>query len=82
MCLLALVFKIWHYAKICMTPPVGKSLSRRQKQNIQCPDIPAAIRPVPHGGALPVSEAPQDFTNDPDVEQSVSSKNRGGLLMR
>ena len=65
MCSVALAFKLWHYAKICMTPPVGKSFSRGKKYNIQCPDIPAAIPPVSEGGTLPVSEAPQDFTLDP-----------------
>ena len=59
-----------------------QKLVKKKKQNIQCPDIPAANRPVPHGGTLPVPEASQDFTLDPDVEQSVSSKSSGRLPMR
>ena len=65
-----------------MTQPVGKSLSKRKKHNIQCPDIPTAIRPELHGGTLPVPEASQDFILDPDVEQSASSKSSGHLPMR
>ena len=64
----------------CMTPPVGKGLSKK-KQNIQYPDIPSAICPVPHGETLPVPEAPQKLTLDSDDEQSVSSMSSDGLSM-
>ena len=57
----------------CVTPQVGKGLSRKKKQNIQYPGIPSAICLVPHGETLPVPEAPQKFTLDSDNEQSVSS---------
>ena len=56
----------------CMNQPVGKGLSRKNKYNIQYPDILSAIRSVPHGGTLPVPEAPQEFTLDSDGEQSVN----------
>ena len=65
----------------CFNPPIGESLSRKKKQNIQYPDIPSAIRPVWHGETLPVPEAPREFTFDSDDEQSVSSSNSDGLSM-
>jgi len=37
------------------------------------PNIPLAIRPVPHGDGLPVSEPPDNFATYSDEEGSVSS---------
>ena len=65
----------------CLTPPIGKGLSRKKKQNIQYPDIPSVIRPVPHGETLPALEAPQKFTLDSDDEQNVSSMSSDGFSM-
>jgi hypothetical protein len=33
----------------------------RKKQSIDYPNIPSAIRPVPHGEDLPVPESPKDY---------------------
>ena len=63
----------------CMNQPVGKGLSRKNKHNIQYPDIPSAIRSVPHGETLPVPEAPQEFTLDSDDEQSVNFMSSDGV---
>ena len=64
----------------CMTPSVGKGLSKKKKQSIQYPNIPSAIRPVPHGELLPVPEPPERFTLDSD-EESLSSASSSGLSM-
>ena len=64
----------------CITPPVGKGLSRKKKHNIQYLDISSAICPVPHGETL-LPEAPQEFTLDSDDEQSVSSTSSNGWSM-
>jgi len=37
------------------------------------PNIPSAIRPVPHGDGLPVPEPPDNFAMYSDDEDSVSS---------
>jgi len=39
------------------------------------PNIPSAIRPVPHGDGLPVPEPPDNFAMYPDDEGSVSLNN-------
>ncbi|XP_068235627.1 uncharacterized protein [Palaemon carinicauda] len=46
----------------CMVPPIQKGLSKKKKESIEYPNIPSAIRPIPHGEGLPV----------PDVPSSVS----------
>ena len=59
-----------------MTPPVSKGLSRKKKHGIQYPNIPSAIRPVPHGEILPVPKAPEKYTldsNEQEIESSASS---------
>jgi len=40
----------------CLTPPVASGMNRKKKQRIGYPNIPSAIRPVPHGEDLPVPE--------------------------
>ena len=46
----------WYF---CFTPPVASDMSRKKKQRINYPNIPSAIRPVPHGEDLPVPEPPK-----------------------
>ena len=36
----------------CLTPPVASGMYRKKKQRIDYPNIPSAIRPVPHGEDL------------------------------
>ena len=52
----------------CMVPPVQKGLSMKKKQSIEYPDIPSAIRPVPHGEGLPVPDAPTSVSVESDEE--------------
>jgi len=43
----------------CLTPPVAIGMNRK-KQRIDYPNIPSAIRNVPHGEDLPVPEPPKE----------------------
>jgi len=36
-------------------------MSMKKKSTLVYPNIPSAIRPVPHGGGLPVPETPDNF---------------------
>ena len=65
----------------CMTPPVSKGLSRKKKHGIQYPNIPSAIRPVPHGEILPVPKAPEKYTLDSDEQEIESSASSGEFPM-
>ena len=49
-------------------------MSMEKKSTFVYPNIPSAIRPVPHGDGLPVSEHPDNFVLYSDDEDSVSSK--------
>ena len=65
--------KNMHQNRTVYAAAFGKSLSRKKLQNIQCPDIQSEIRPLQHGGALPVSEASLEFVLDSDFEKRVRS---------
>jgi len=45
----------------------------KKKSTLLYPNIPSAIRPVPHGDGLPVPEPPDNFVMYSDDEDSVSS---------
>ena len=57
----------------CMVPPIQNGMSMKTKSTLVYPDIPSAIRPVPHGDGLPVPEPPDDFAMYYDDDDSVSS---------
>jgi hypothetical protein len=48
-------------------------MSMKTKSTLVYPDIPSAIRPVPHGDGLPVPEPTDNFAMYSDDEDSVSS---------
>ena len=52
----------------CMAPPISGGFTRKMKWTITYPNIPSAVRPVPHGEALPIHETPYEFTIDSDDE--------------
>jgi len=52
----------------CMVPPVSGGITAKKKHTIVYPNIPSAIRPVPHSDALPVPEPPKQFSIDSDDE--------------
>ena len=45
----------------------------KKKSVLVYPNIPSAIRPVPHGGGLPAPKPPDNFAIYSDGEDSVSS---------
>jgi len=45
----------------CMMLPIQNGMSMKKKSTLVYPNIPSAIRPVPHGGGLPVPEPPDNF---------------------
>jgi len=49
-------------------------MRRKKKQSIYYPNIPAAIRPAPHGEALPVSEPPKYYTLNSEMEEEDTEK--------
>ena len=45
----------------CMVPSIQNGISKKKKPTLVYPNIPSAIRPVPHGDGLPVPEPPDNF---------------------
>ena len=50
----------------CMIAEVAKAMSRKKKWRVKYPNIPSALRPVPHGEELPIQRTPQSYTLDSD----------------
>jgi hypothetical protein len=44
-----------------MVPPIKNGMSMKKKSTLVYPNIPSAIRPVPHGDGLPVPELPDNL---------------------
>jgi len=42
---------------------------KKEKWTIGYPNIPSALRPVPHGERISVPETPKEFTFDSDNEE-------------
>ncbi|GBM45911.1 hypothetical protein AVEN_211973-1 [Araneus ventricosus] len=66
-------FEVWreprcHLAEcyFCMTSNVG--FSSKSKHTIQHPNIPSAVRPVPHNESLPIPEPPKTYTLQPETD--------------
>jgi len=57
----------------CMVPPIKNGTSMKKKSTLVYPNIPSAIRSVPHGDGLPVPELPDSFVMYSEDEDSVSS---------
>jgi len=49
-------------------------MNRKKKKRIDYPNIPSAIRPVPHGEDLPVPEPPKDYTLNSEMEEEDKEK--------
>lgn len=52
----------------CMVTPVGQGLTKRKKWTVEYPNIPSALRPVPHSDENPVPQPPLSFSCDSDEE--------------
>jgi len=55
----------------CMVPSIQNGMSMKKKSILVYPNIPSAIRPVPHGNGLPVPEPPDNFATYSDNEDSM-----------
>jgi hypothetical protein len=51
-----------------MAPPVSGAITKKKKWAVVYPNIPSAVRPVPHGEGISVPEPPKEFTIDSDDE--------------
>ena len=65
-----------------MVPPIQNGMSMRKKSTLVYPNIPSAIRPVPHGDGLPVPEPPDNFAiySDDDAVFLQTAKNSSHQL--
>ena len=55
----------------CLTPSIKKGFNRKKKSVIEYPNIPSAIRPVPHSDELPIAEPHSiDLLSSDDAESS------------
>ena len=57
-----------------LTPPVASGMNRKKKHRIDYPNIPSAIRPVPHGEDLPVPEPPKECNLNSEMEEEDMEK--------
>jgi len=51
-----------------MVPPVSGGITKKKKWTIVYPNIPSALRPVPHGERISVPEPTKEFTIDSEDE--------------
>ena len=49
-----------------MILPVAKGMSRKKKRTVEYPNIPSALRLVPHGEELPIPVSRESYTLDSD----------------
>ena len=55
----------------CLTPSIEKRFNRKKKSVIEYPNIPSAIRPVPHSDELPIPESREiDLLSSDNAESS------------
>jgi len=59
---------------VCLTPPVASGMNRKKKQPIDYPNIPSAIRPVPHGEDLPLPEPLKEYHLNSEMEEEDTEK--------
>jgi len=59
---------------VCLTPPVASGMNRKKKQRIDYPNIPSAIRPVPHWVDLPVPKPKKEYTLNSEMEEEDKEK--------
>jgi len=56
-----------------MVPPVSGGITKKRKWIIVYPNIPSALRLVPHGERISVPESPKEFIIDSDDEEEGES---------
>lgn len=50
----------------CLIPPIKQGINKKKRMVIEYPNLPSAIRPVPHSDELPIPNPPQEYTLDSD----------------
>jgi len=63
----------------CMVPPVSGGITKKKKWTIVYPNIPSALRPVPHGEGISVPEPPKDL---PSIRTTRTKASRPRVLPR
>lgn len=58
----------------CMVPSLQHGMSRKKEWTVNYPNIPSAIRPVPHGEGLPIPDPPADYSLDSEDEDSYHAR--------
>jgi hypothetical protein len=56
-----------------MLPPISGGITKKKKLTIVYPNMPSALRPVPHGKGISVPEPPKEFIIDLDDEGESKS---------
>ena len=60
-----------NHCYFCLMPSIKKEFNRKKKSVIEYPNIPSAIRPVPHSYELPISEPHEiDLLSSDNAESS------------
>jgi len=49
-----------------MVPPVSRGITKKKKWTVAYPNIPSALRSVPHGEGISIPEPTKEFTIDSD----------------
>lgn len=61
----------------CLTQPIKVGLSMKKNRTVQYPNLPSAIRPIPHSDSLPVPTLPKNYElnvkNEDSVEEEVDN---------
>ena len=62
----------------CLIPPVASGMKIKKKQRTDYPNIPSAIRPVPHGEDLPMPEPPKEYILNLEMEMEEEDTEKTG----
>ena len=70
----------------CIIPSIDHGITKKKTQSMKYPNIPNALRPVPHGEALPVPDPPTNIptefnddandnveTSEPSASEDIST---------
>ena len=57
----------------CLVSPLSKGFNKKKKRAIQYPNIPTAMRPIPHGEGLPVPDPSVATTTSSDYDSEDQS---------
>ena len=61
-----------HLADCCCSITNVAGFSVQSKHKIEYPNIPSALRPVPHDGSVPMLEPPEEYTLDSEPDSEMA----------